>query len=30
MMGNDVDEMRQKIEEMDEINTSNRKMVDTS
>lgn len=29
-MGNDVDEMRQKIEEMDEINTSNRKMVDTS
>ena len=30
MMGNDVDEMRQKIEEMDEINTSNRKMVDKS
>ncbi len=27
MMGN-TDELRQKIEDMDEVNTSNRKMVD--
>ena len=31
MMGNtDVDELQQKIDEMEEVNTANRKMVDTT
>lgn len=30
MMGDTTDEMRQKIDEMEDLNTANRKMVDTS
>lgn len=30
MMGDKTDDMRQRIEEMEDLNTANRKMVDTS
>lgn len=30
MMGESTDDMKQKIEDMEDVNTANRKMVDTS